>query len=80
MDGTPFYIECKAEKKMPSVRGALIQAEEATDGRISVAICKKDREEPIVAMRMNHWLFLLEHGVLRDSDAEVPKTWREYMK
>lgn len=61
VDGTPFYIECKASKSMPSVRGALRQAEAGTDGRISLAICKKDREEPIVALRLKHFLWLCEN-------------------
>ena len=79
MDETPFYIECKAEKKMPSIRGALRQAEAATDGRIPIAICKKDQEEPIVSLRLNHWLHLLEGGILCEPDTEVPATWRKYI-
>ena len=82
---TPFYIECKASKNMPSVRGALVQATEGTDGRIPVAICKKDREEPIVGMYMKHWLYQLEHGILNPKGCarcshkgELPAGWKDY--
>ena len=83
---TPFYLEIKASKRNPSVAGALEQAEAATDGRMPVAICKKDREEPVVGMRMNHWLYMLEHGILNPNGCPrcqhkgtIPDKWKDYI-
>lgn len=72
VDGTPFYIECKKEKKYPSIQRALKQAEEGTDGRIPLAITAKDRTEPIVSMRLNHFLWLCEHFF----SARVIEEWK----
>lgn len=52
VDGTPFYIEAKAHKKV-NREAAWLQAEEATDGRAAVAVCKDDRQKPVVVMRLS---------------------------
>lgn len=44
-----FFIECKHHKVAP-LRSALKQAQDNTDGRMPVAICKDDRADPIVLM------------------------------
>jgi len=66
VNGVPdMWIECKVGAR-PNIRAALLQAEQATDGRTPVAICKFDRDPsgPIVSMRWDAWadmLFKLEH-------------------
>ena len=45
VEGTPWWIECKRGKS-PQLRGALKQAEEATDGRPILAITHEDQEKP----------------------------------
>lgn len=52
VDGTPFYIEAKAHKKV-NREAAWLQAEDATDGRPSIAVCKDDRQRPVVVMRLS---------------------------
>jgi hypothetical protein len=58
-----MHFECMHGKK-PNIRAKLMQAEEdARAGRVPVAVVKFDREEPIVAMRLSRWLFVVEAAV-----------------
>lgn len=55
-----FHIECKAGKK-PNIRGAMRQAREANTAKlVPVVVAKDDRQEPLVAMELRHWLELVE--------------------
>ena len=57
--GPDFSIECKAHKKT-NVRAALRQAIAcAPAGEWAVAVCKDDRMEPFVAMRLADFLGLV---------------------
>lgn len=58
----PFFtVECKAQKQ-PNIRAALAQAEENNkEGlRWPAAICKSNRQEPTVTMRLDDWLELVK--------------------
>jgi len=62
--GTPFWIECKHHKKV-NIKAALKQAKDdcvlSTNPNIPpLAICKDDREEPIVAMYLSDFIRLME--------------------
>lgn len=51
VDGTPYWVECKAQKQ-PSLFAALEQAEAASDGRPALVVAKRDRDKPVVMMRL----------------------------
>ena len=57
-----WWIECKVGKR-PNLFGALHQAEEAAEGdrqkRAPVVVAKRDREPPVLAMRLDAWLELV---------------------
>lgn len=66
VENTPFWIECK-NGKQPNHRGAIRQAEEATDGRPVIAICNdcvvgnRSREQTAyVTMRLSTFDNLLK--------------------
>ena len=60
VDGVPgVWLECKHRKNI-SAEAALRQAEEATDGRLPVAICKRDHQDAYVVMRLPVFLSLLQ--------------------
>jgi hypothetical protein len=59
VEGTPFWLEAK-HGKLVNVRAALRQALEATDGRPAVVVAKDDRSAPLVVMRLEDWLGLVE--------------------
>ena len=59
VDGTPYYIECKKQRKQPNAVAALRQSAQGSDGRIPVAITAKDRDEPVVTMFLSDWLALV---------------------
>ena len=67
VQGTPFWIECK-HQRLCNAQAALRQAEEATDGRPPVAVCKDNRGAPFVVMRLNAFLALVgrAHGPRKD--------------
>ena len=54
-----FFIECKHHKVAP-LRSALKQAQDNSDGRMPVAICKDDRADPIVLMTYEDFKLLLK--------------------
>lgn len=55
----PLWVECKADENISPWR-ALVQAEEdAPEGRLPVAVCKKNRKGVLVAMRLEDWEELL---------------------
>lgn len=65
VDGTPFWIECK-HAKCVNVRAALAQAVTATDGRPPVVIAQDNGVRvPMVVMRLDDWLDLVEREVPR---------------
>ena len=49
VEGTPWWVEVKRSAR-PSPRKALEQAQEATDGRMPIAVTWKDREGVIVTV------------------------------
>ena len=54
-----IWNECKHHRKVP-LRAALRQAiGDAPEGHLPIAVCKDDREEPIVLLRLTDWLQLL---------------------
>lgn len=55
---TPYWIECTHGAR-PSVFDKLEQAKEATDGRLCVAVVKKNRGENIASMTLDDFLHLL---------------------
>ncbi len=70
VEGTPFHIECKREKKQPNALKALEQADAnrravnddgvfLADYRPSVAVTKKDRGPILVTMYFDDWLELV---------------------
>lgn len=60
VDVPKFWVEAKVGART-NPRAALAQAIEATDGRIPVAVCKDDRKDPVVMMRMDDFLdFVLD--------------------
>lgn len=58
VDGTPWWVECKVGAR-PNVLAALAQAEGATDGRPPLVVAKRDREAPVVCMRLDDFEVLL---------------------
>jgi hypothetical protein len=56
VEGHPqFWIECKRHKQV-GIRAALRQAVRDTDSRMPLAICKDDRQEAIIVMRLNDFM------------------------
>ncbi len=55
-----LHLECKHHKKA-SIPAAWRQAEEdcATSGRTPVCITKSDREKPLVTMRLEDWMEIM---------------------
>jgi len=54
-------IECKVGKR-PNIKAALEQAERDSKSAWQVAVCKWDRQEPIVAMRWSDFLRIIKRG------------------
>jgi hypothetical protein len=55
-----IWNECKHHARV-SMRAAMNQALDACpDGHLPVAVCKDDRKEPLVVLRLEDWLALLE--------------------
>ena len=63
VDCPKIWVECKVGKR-PNIKAALEQAEEAeagaNTGKTPVAICKWDRQEPIVSMRLDYFMELIK--------------------
>ena len=63
VDCPEIWVECKVGKR-PNIKAALEQAEEAeagaNTGKSPVAICKWDRQEPIVSMRLDYFMKLIK--------------------
>ena len=63
VDCPEIWVECKVGKR-PNIKAALEQAEEAeagaNTGKSPVAICKWDRQEPIVSMRLDYFMELIK--------------------
>ena len=58
VDVPGMWVECKHGKKV-NLRAALTQAiGDAALGRVPVAVCKDDRAEPVVVMRLADFLTL----------------------
>jgi len=74
VEGTPFRIEAKhwARLTYKNVLDALTQAEENAeehgDDRVPVAITKIDREDPVVHVRLRHWLRMIEKHWWREPE------------
>ena len=56
-DRNPYWIECKSDQRR-SIDAAVRQALAATDGRSIVVVSKRNRQEPLVTMRLEDWLAL----------------------
>ena len=63
VDCPHIWVECKVGKR-PNIKAALEQAEEAEanaqTGKVPVAVCKWDRQEPIVSVRLEYFIKLLK--------------------
>lgn len=51
VESTPWWCELKVGQR-PDILGAMRQAVKATDGRPPLVVVKRDREEPLVCMRL----------------------------
>ena len=61
VEGTPWWVEAK-RRKVHNIRGALVQAEQATDGRPPIVVARYDgdaADRAIVAMRLDVFEALL---------------------
>lgn len=59
VDAPCFHVEAKAHRRV-NVRAAMRQATaEAPEGKWPIAVCKDDREPPIVAMDLEDFLDLV---------------------
>lgn len=78
VDHTPFYIECKREVST-NPKKAWHQANDGTDGRPAVSICKDDHGPVLVTLEFSVFKSLLEGAknwsnleqVLKDSGGTV---------
>lgn len=61
VEGTPFWVECKVGQRI-NVQAALSQAQDATDGRPPLAICKVDREPATATMLLSDFINLVTNG------------------
>ena len=60
VDGTPYWIECKrGTARYVNERAALKQAQENSDGRPAIAICKVDHEPITVTLTLETFLALV---------------------
>ena len=73
VEGTDWWPEVKTGKVV-SVRAALRQALEATDGRPVVVHVKIDREDAYVAMLESDWMAIVRRLAVADAmiEAEIP--------
>lgn len=55
VEGTPFWIECKTGANPPVWR-AMAQAIDDTDGRMPLAVVRRDRCEALVVLRLEDFL------------------------
>lgn len=62
VEGTPFWVEVKRVKRNESIRAALAQAAEATDGRPVVVVSRCDGKPWVACMLLGDWLHLAEAG------------------
>ena len=66
VEGGPFWVEAKRRKRH-DIRGALVQAEQATDGRVPVVVARYDGDPEtgaIVAMRIGAFEELVKRAGL----------------
>ena len=62
VEGTPYWIECKHQKR-PNIHAAMAQAYEASlesmlttsNFKAPVVVSKRDGEPPLVTMTFEHW-------------------------
>tara|TARA_Y100000310_G_scaffold24676_2_gene23698 strand:- start:3510 stop:3866 length:357 start_codon:yes stop_codon:yes gene_type:complete len=63
VDCPELWVECKVGLR-PNIKGALKQAEEASalaqTDKMCVAVCKWDREKPIISMRLDDFVEILK--------------------
>jgi hypothetical protein len=64
VDAVPHWWEMKSGKR-PNAKAALLQATEATDGRVPIAVCKPDRERAYAVMWLDDLLTLMASGAGR---------------
>jgi hypothetical protein len=68
-----FHVEAKCGKR-PNHRAALEQAiGDAARGKIPIAVCKDDRKEPTVTMRLDDLLWLVKTWWWFESRGNPPK-------
>lgn len=64
------WNECKHGKKV-NMRAALAQALQVCPAnQLPIAVCKDDREDPVVVLRLEDWLKLLSSFSKEDSDGK----------
>ena len=65
VEGTPFRLECKHQQR-PRLFAALEQVErdaaKAGDSRPCLVIARRDREKPVVTMRLADFLEIIQKG------------------
>ena len=65
-----IWNECKHHARV-SMRAALVQALDACpEGHLPIAVCKDNRKEPLVVLRLSDWLTLMK-------DLEAARTGKE---
>jgi hypothetical protein len=55
VQGTPFWVECKRQKRC-NIQAAYKQAQEATDGRPPLVVTRDDNSTTLVTMDMETFL------------------------
>jgi hypothetical protein len=64
VEGTPYWIEAKCGART-NPRAALRQAQECTDGRPVLVVCKDDHQEPFVVMPLEQFLSIEGNGLIQ---------------
>ncbi len=70
VEGTPFWPECKRGAGS-TVDAALLQAAEATDGRVPIAIVRRNGKRATASMYLEDLLCLLAAHQLKDQHPDV---------
>lgn len=70
VQGTPFWPECKRGNSA-TVDAALAQALAASDGRVPVAVVRKDKKRATATMYLDDFLLLLAGAAATDEQKEA---------
>lgn len=70
VEGTPFWPECKRGAGS-TVDAALAQATEATDGRVPIAVIRRNGKRATASMFLDDYLVLLAEHQLKEQHPDV---------